>query len=156
MSSTESVNKSAFVRDFLAKNPTSTPATVIEAWNATGLEGTISASLVRGIRLKMKKSDKAAKVTGSAPKKRKTSKRKRIVAAKKEVAAAKKEVPAVKKVSAPKRVKAVPAKILSVSARRSELEAEIDRLLFKVMGLGGFPQTEDHLRKARRSLYEAK
>ena len=34
-----------------------------------------------------------------------------------------------------------------------ELEADIDRLLFKVMGLGGLSAIEESLRQARRLLY---
>ncbi len=147
MSASEPVNKSAFVRQFLADHPGSTPSAVIQAWDATGLEGSISASLVRGIRLKMKHSEKPAKVTASAAKKRKVKRTKRMVV---------KEVAEVKKIAAPKRVRAVSTKVTPTGNRRAELEAEIDRLLFKVMGLGGLTQTEDHLRKARRSLYEAK
>ena len=34
-----------------------------------------------------------------------------------------------------------------------ELEAEIDRLIFKVMGVGDLSQIEDSLRQTRRLLY---
>jgi hypothetical protein len=36
-----------------------------------------------------------------------------------------------------------------------ELEAEIDRLLFKVMGMGSMTEVEDGLREARRLVYSA-
>jgi hypothetical protein len=34
-----------------------------------------------------------------------------------------------------------------------DLEADIDRLLFKIMAVGGFPEIEQTLRQARRMLY---
>jgi hypothetical protein len=34
-----------------------------------------------------------------------------------------------------------------------ELEAEIDRLIFKVMGIGDLTEIEESLRQARRGLY---
>ena len=35
----------------------------------------------------------------------------------------------------------------------NELEVDIDRLIFKVMGMGDLAQIEDSLRHARRLLY---
>ena len=35
----------------------------------------------------------------------------------------------------------------------NELEADLDRLVFKVMGIGDLPQIEDSLRQVRRLLY---
>ena len=35
----------------------------------------------------------------------------------------------------------------------NELEADIDRLVFKVMGIGDLPEIEDSLRQVRRHLY---
>ena len=37
----------------------------------------------------------------------------------------------------------------------NELEADIDRLIFKVMGVGDLTEIEDSLRQARRQLYGA-
>jgi hypothetical protein len=41
------------------------------------------------------------------------------------------------------------------SAQLSQIEAEIDRLLFRVMNLGGLEGIEDSLRRTRRLLYQA-
>ena len=34
-----------------------------------------------------------------------------------------------------------------------DLEVEIDRLVFKVMGIGNLPEIEDSLRQVRRQVY---
>ncbi len=40
-------------------------------------------------------------------------------------------------------------------AQLSQIEADIDRLLFRVMTLGGMEDIEDSLRRTRRLLYQA-
>ncbi len=40
-------------------------------------------------------------------------------------------------------------------AQLSQIEAEIDRLLFRVMHIGGLQDVEDSLRRTRRLLYQA-
>ena len=37
----------------------------------------------------------------------------------------------------------------------AEVEADIDRLIFKLMGVGGMESIEDELRKVRRLLYRS-
>ena len=41
------------------------------------------------------------------------------------------------------------------SAHLGQIEADIDRLLFRVMGLGGLENIEESLRRTRRLLYQA-
>ena len=41
----------------------------------------------------------------------------------------------------------------SLTPKLNELEADIDRLVFKVMGIGDLPEIEDSLRQVRRLLY---
>jgi hypothetical protein len=47
----------------------------------------------------------------------------------------------------------LPAKFNSQDGSLEELECDIDRVLFKVMGLGGLPAVEESLRQTRRLLY---
>ena len=41
----------------------------------------------------------------------------------------------------------------ALTPKLNELEADIDRLVFKVMGIGDLPEIEDSLRQVRRLLY---
>jgi hypothetical protein len=43
-------NKTAFIKDYLAKNPTASPTRVMEAWKESGRNGSISSTLVSNVR----------------------------------------------------------------------------------------------------------
>jgi hypothetical protein len=119
--------KTAFVRDFIKKNPTANRKAVEEAWLAAGNEGPISSALVSNLRSEMgltgKKRRRPAKgkVTGTIP-----------------------EPPDVRRPRSGGR-----------DAALAEIEGDIDRLIFKLIALGGKEEIEDELRKVRRLLYRS-
>jgi hypothetical protein len=135
MAATKSTNqgKSGFVKEFLNDHPKSNPAAVIEAWQAAGMDGTISPSLINKIRSELglagnlrRKTRGKGKPAGRRPGRK------------------------------PLTVAVVQARKLGVSSRGrqvNEVEAELDRLLFKVMGVGNLPGVEEGLRETRRALY---
>jgi hypothetical protein len=116
--------KTAFVRDFIKKDPTANRKAVEEAWLAAGNEGPISGALVSNLRSEMgltgKKRSRPAKgrVTGTIP-----------------------EPTGVRRPRSGGR-----------DAALAEIEGDIDRLIFKMMGVGGMETIEDELRKVRRRL----
>jgi hypothetical protein len=153
--------KTIFVREVLAKNPLANPAAVNEAWKSTAQTGTISTTLVNKQRaalglagnLRSKnntKSDRApANKAPSTSKKRgpksKTKSNGTMLQAASHTNGRKTDQPATR------------IELRGKTSRHheslAELEADIDRLLFKVMGLGGLSAIEETLRQARRLLY---
>jgi hypothetical protein len=118
-------NKSAFVRDFIQKNPTSNRKMVEEAWLAAGHEGPISSALVSRLRSTMgltrQKRRRGGKGRANGPAAEATRER----------------MP-----GSPSRDKAL-----------DEIEGDIDRLIFKLIARGGMEEIENELRKVRRLLY---
>jgi hypothetical protein len=116
--------KTAFVRDFIKKDPTANRKAVEEAWLAAGNEGPISSALVSNLRSEMgltgKKRRRPAKgkVTGTIP-----------------------EPTDVRRPRSGGRDGAL-----------AEIEGDLDRLIFKLIALGGMEPIEDELRKVRRRL----
>jgi hypothetical protein len=131
-----SPGKSMFVKEFLHDNPQGNVDAVNQAWLAAGFDGTISPTLVKTMRASLG-------LTGNLranTKKSKTS-----------ATSTKRETP--RKETAAE-VNVQPR--MSNSARTvelNELEADIDRLIFKAMGIGDLAEIEDTLRRARRLLY---
>jgi hypothetical protein len=130
--------KTQFVREFLTAHPEGNVKAVNEAWQTAGNDGTISHTLVSQMRAKLK-------LTGN----------RRGKAAKTEAASRTEPAPGKKRGRKPKGTS--PA---TTGSRRSaqtsgllELESDIDRLLFRVMGVGDLPEIEDSLRRTRRILY---
>ena len=125
-----SPGKSMFVKEFLHDNPQGNLKAVNEAWQAAGFDGTISHTLVKKIRSSLG-------LTGSNTKKPKP--------------------PAVSKKRVTPRKVTIAA--VNVQPRRNtaevlnDLEVDIDRLIFKVMGIGDLTEIENSLRQARRLLY---
>jgi len=134
-----SPGKSSFLKEFLHDNPQGNVKAVNEAWTAAGFDGTISETLVYKARALLG-------LTGNLGGKTKTS-------------AEGKATPTGKKLGRPRKetTAAVIVQPRGRSNNRSlamnELEVEIDRLIFKVMGVGDLSEIEDALRKARRLLY---
>jgi hypothetical protein len=135
--------KSSFVKEYLFDNPQATYKAVSEAWTKAGMDGGVSESLVSKVRSDLKlagntrKGSKAASGAG-ADKAKKTTK----AVAKKagsETAAAAPEPG--KKPSRTDRTRLL-----------EEVEGEIDRLIFRLMSVGGLAEVEDALRAARRRL----
>jgi len=130
--------KTKFVKEFLNDHPEGTGNDVNEAWTAAGFEGTISRTLVDKTRALLG-------LTGNLRGKTKKSKAKTTSTG--------------KKLGRPRKETTVAGNGLPRGRRSNrslalnELEADIDRLIFKVMGIGDLTQIEDSLRRARRLLY---
>jgi len=136
--------KTEFVEQFLRENPQGNVTAVVEAWKASGKSGAISGTLINKTRSRLG-------LTGNLrgrPRK-----------------GAPKAVPVKRRGRRPKSVEAeaAPAPVRLEARGRGtnrdkaflELEAEIDRLLFKAMEMGGMAEIEEGLRGARRLLYAA-
>lgn len=128
--------KTAFVRDFITENPTANRKAVEEAWLAAGNEGEISSALVSNLRSEMGLTGKRGRKNRGAGKKGR---------AKSSPSAA----------SAPESVAGMP-KPLDRRTNRGriieEVESDIDRLIFKLIAVGGMETIEDELRRVRRRL----
>src|SRR5271166_2366517 len=136
---TATPGKTSFLKEFLHDNPQGNVKAVNEAWQAAGFDGTISTALVYKARASLG-------LTGNLSGKTKTS-------------AEGKATPTGKKLGRPRKEPTAPvtgkprgrksARTLALT----ELEADIDRLIFKVMGVGDLTEIEAALRQARRLLY---
>ncbi len=135
---TATPGKTSFLKEFLHDNPQGNVKAVNEAWQAAGFDGTISTALVYKVRASLG-------LTGNLSGKTKKSKAKATSTGKK-LGRPRKE-PMASVTGQPRGRKS--ARTLALT----ELEADIDRLIFKVMGVGDLTQIEDSLRQARRQLY---
>jgi hypothetical protein len=134
--------KTSFVKEFLNDHPEGNVKAVNEAWTKAGFDGSISGTLVNKMRSELG-------LTGNLRGKK--------------AVAEKKPYTGKKRGRRPKGLTAEPsttAARVETHGRRSastrgliELEAEIDRLVFRVMGMGGLPEIEDSLRQVRRQIY---
>jgi len=133
-----SPGKSMFVKEFLHDHPQGNVDAVNQAWQDAGFEGTISPTVVKTMRASLG-------LTGNLRANTKKSKT---------------PATSTKRVTPQKQT----ASSVTVQPRGSngtrtvvlnELEADIDRLLFKVMGIGNLTEIEDSFRQARRLLYGA-
>ena len=127
--------KAMFVKEFLNDHPRGNVRAINEAWRAAGFNGTISKTVIFKVKSSMGLSGNLRVNT----KKAKTS------------AAAKKLVTPRKESTAT--VSAQPR--MSRATVLDDLEADIDRLLFKVMAVGDLTEIEDTLRRVRRLVYGA-
>jgi hypothetical protein len=129
---TGSPGKSMFVKEFLHDHPQGNVDAVNKAWRAAGFDGTISPTLVNKMRasLGLAGNLRGKNKTAAPPKKRGRPP--------KETTAAVKVQPRANR-----------------TAVLEGIEADIDRLLFKAMTIGGLGEIEDSLRRARRLLYAA-
>ena len=135
---TATPGKTSFVKDFLNANPQGNTKAVNEAWQAAGYDGTISTALVYKARASLG-------LTGNLSGKTKKSKAKATSTGKK-LGRPRKE-PTAPVTGKPRGRKS--ARTLALT----ELEADIDRLIFKVMGVGDLTEIEGSLRQARWLLY---
>jgi hypothetical protein len=144
-------SKSAFIRDFIRKNPTANRKAVEQAWREAGHEGPISSAIVSNLRRELgltgnlRSSPGSAEGDGAAesPKAKASRPRKRRR----------------RRTGKTSGANATPA-----SERKSrsggrdqvlaEIEGDIDRLIFKLMVVGGLEAIEDELRKVRRLVYQ--
>ena len=154
-------SKSQFVKEVLGKNGRANAAAVNLAWKAANRDGTISATLVNKLRYSLG-------LTGNL--RARPKKKNGLLSAEKPPYTGKKRGPKPKS-------SAAAGFVLSQSRSNGrknehstetvaprgkarvhfgsleEVEADIDRLIFKVMALGGMAPIEDTLRQARRLLY---
>ncbi len=135
---TATPGKTSFLKEFLHDNPQGNVKAVNEAWQAAGFDGTISTALVYKARASLG-------LTGNLSEKTKKSKAKATSTGKKPGRPRKE--PTAPVTGQPRGRKS--ARTLALT----ELEADIDWLIFKVMGVGDLTEIEDTLRRARRLLY---
>jgi hypothetical protein len=127
-----SPGKTMFVKEFLHDHPQGNVDAVNKAWQAAGFDGTISPTLVNRMRAALGLAGNLrGKNKTSAPPKKRGRPRKETTAA----------------------VKVQPR--ANRTTVLEDMEADIDRLLFKAMTIGGLNEIEDSLRRARRLLYGA-
>ena len=143
---TQNQGKTQFIREVLARDPRANARKICKAWEEEGYEGTISQTLVNKQRSLL---GLAGNIKGGRPKGS-------------GVLAANEAYTGKKRGRKPKSEGANASATVerrAASGRRSsqltQMEAEIDRLLFRVMDLGGLETIEDSLRQARRLLYKA-
>jgi hypothetical protein len=130
---TRDQGKTAFLKEFLLDNPTANPTAANEAWVEAGMPGTVSASLVNKLRSKLK-------LTGNlrAGRKKRTG------------------TPSVapRMASATRSATPAAAHTTRASGRTlAEIEADLDRLIYRVMGIKGLDDVAEKLRATRRALY---
>jgi hypothetical protein len=149
VAATKSLGKTSFVKEILFDNPQANPTAVNEAWAAAGMEGTISPTLVNKMRSEL----------GLAGNLRVGPGQTKAVATSKPASRDKKSGG---KAKGKTRAANVDTTKAEGSGRRMprtqalvQVEAEIDRLLFLVMKIGGLTDVEDSLRESRRRLYRA-
>ena len=134
--------KTAFVIEHLRQNPGARDEEIVEAWTAAGNEGGISGSLLYKIRAKE-----------GLTRKRRT--RGRGVGTK---GRPRSSLEGTRADHTPEPVTGAP-KPLDRRTNRGwiieEVEGDIDRLIFRLIALGGMEAIEDELRKVRRLLYRS-
>jgi hypothetical protein len=127
-----SPGKTMFVKEYLNDHPQGNVDAVNDAWRAAGFGGNISATLVNKMRAKLG-------LTGNIRGNTKAS------------------TPVMKRGTP--RNKATAAAAVQPRGNRStvleDLEADIDRLIFRAMAIGDLAEIEASLRRARRLLYGA-
>jgi len=135
------LGKTSFVKEFLNDNPQGNVKAVNKAWTKAGMSGTISSTLVNKTRALL---GLTGNLSGKSKTKATTTGKRRGRPPKETTAA----------------VNGKPAG--QPRGRKSDrthallgVEAEIDRLIFTVMGIGDLPEIETALREARRLVYGA-
>ena len=138
---TRDQGKTSFVKEFLNDHPLGNVKAVNEAWAAAGMNGTIGSTLVNKTRALL---GLTGNLSGKSKTKATTTGKRRGRPPKETTAA----------------VNGKPAG--QPRGRKSDrtlallgVEAEIDRLIFQVMGIGNLPEIETALREARRGVYGA-
>jgi hypothetical protein len=151
--------KTAFVRDVLTKNNQANPKAVNEAWSAAGHEGSISTTLVNKIRSEMglvgnlrsrpksTESEGAAEQPSAAPEVRRRGAGSKKAGGRGAVKANGRHAPE-ETVQQSKPQAAGDDRIRVLK----KLEGNIDEMIFEIKGVGGLPEFEEILRRARRIL----
>ena len=136
---TATPGKTSFLKEFLNDHPEGNVKAANEAWTAAGFDGTISEALVYKARASLGLTGNLSGKTKKPQKAKATSTGKKLGRPRKE--------PTAPVTGQPRGRKSTRTLALT------ELEADIDRLIFKVMGVGDLTEIEDSLRRARRLLY---
>jgi hypothetical protein len=146
--------KTEFVREVLTRNPHANAQKVRQEWTASGHSGTISQTLVNKQRSLMGLS---GNLRGGRPSRSESAgAEKAPYTGKKRGRKPKSAILNGHESAGDGRSFGEPrARVGGRPAQLSQLEADIDRLLFRVMSLGGLENIEDSLRRTRRLLYQA-
>ena len=139
-------NKSTFLLDLFQKNPEINEREAVDAWRKAGNDGTISGSLFYTTKAALKrKADEGSGVvarkveaTRSAPK---TSSAKATGKARAEAGVT---------TAAPEKERK--SKPDDRERMLTDVEGDIDRIIFKLMVIGGLERIEDELRSVRRTV----
>lgn len=145
--------KSTFIKQALFENPYANSALINEAWTESGREGSISTTLVNKMRSELGltgnlrgRGGKAAPAAAPDGKLAYAGKKRG-------------RKPKSASIASPNTTEA--ASVAPFRGRNArvnrlvDLEADIDRLLFKAMSIDGLADVEDALRQARRLVYRA-
>lgn len=136
---TATPGRTSFLKEFLHANPQGNVKAVNEAWKAAGFDGTISPTLVNKTRASLGLTGNLRGKTRAAAEGKASSTGKKLGRPRKEPTAA---------------VNGLPRGTKSArTVALTDLEADIDRLIFKAMGIGDLTEIEDSLRQARWLLY---
>jgi hypothetical protein len=138
---TASPGKTAFLKEFLHDNPQGNVTAANAAWQAAGFNGTISPALVNKTRASLGLTGNLRGKTKAAAKAKPSYAGKKRGRKPKETTAAANGQPRGRK----------SGRTLALT----DLEADIDRLIFKTMAIGDLKEIEDSLRRVRRLLYGA-
>ena len=138
---TATPGKTSFLKEFLHDNPQGNVKAANDAWQAAGYGGTISETLVYKTRASLGLTGNLSRKTKAATEEKATSTGKKLGRPRKETTTPVTGQPRGRK----------SARTLALT----ELEADIDRLLFTVMAIGDLTEIEAALRRARRLLYGA-
>jgi hypothetical protein len=136
-----SPGKTMFVKEFLNDHHQGNVDAVNKAWEAAGFDGTISPTLVSQMRAKLGLTGNLRGMPKAGAYGKATSTGKRVGRPPKQTTAAINVQPRMSG--------SAPTVVLN------ELEADIDRLIFKAMVIGDLTEIENSLRRARRLLYGA-
>ena len=123
---TATAGKTMFVKEFLIDHPEGNHKSVNEAWTAAGFDGTISTALVYQARASLG-------LAGNLRGKTKKSKAKTTSTG--------------KKLGRPRKEPTAPGRKSARTLALTELEADIDRLIFRVMAVGDLTEIETALEK---------
>ncbi len=153
--------KTEFVRQVLAKNPLANTTAVNDAWKSAGQPGSISATLVNKQRaalglagnLRAKNKTKPGLAPGNKAQYTGKKRGRKPKGTGNEIVLHTAQHSNGRRMDQP----AIKVELRGKTSRHheslEELEADIDRLLFKVMGVGGLSAIEESLRQTRRLLY---
>lgn len=145
--------KTEFVRAVLGDNPYANARVVRDEWAAAGHSDSISQTLINKQRAAL---GLTGNIKGGRPKKSESAgASKPAYTGKKRGRKPRSAGLDVHAAGNGRPSNGVKSKTGGRSAQLSQIEADIDRLLFRVMSLGGMEGIEDSLRRTRRLLYQA-